>query len=92
MKLIFGLEIGESTVTETLERSIRYHGAHVLHVSHKCLQVRNIKVDGFVLLEIFFILVDLEDSFGKFDLVATIFKNWTFPRICFCPWWMNGMI
>ena len=63
MKLIFGLKIGEATVTETLERTIRYHGAHVLHVRHECLQVRNVKVDGLVFLKIFFILVYLEDSF-----------------------------
>ena len=92
MKLIFGLEIGESTVTETLERSIRYHGAHVLHVRHEGLQVGHVVLDGALVLQILLCPVHLEHSLDNFAFVAAVLQRGTIPGVRLGSRGMNWMI
>ena len=72
VKLIFGLEIGETAVTEALERTISNHCTEMVHVSDKGLQVRNIIVQWFASSNILIALIDLKYSFDYVNLVAAI--------------------
>ena len=66
VQLELGLKVGEAPVTETLERTVSDHGAHVLHVRHEGLQVGDVVVDRRVCTEVGLSLVDMENSFDNF--------------------------
>ena len=50
VELELGLKVGETAVAETLERTVSYHGTHVLHVCHEGLQVGHVVLDGLLVL------------------------------------------
>ena len=74
MKLELGLKVGKATVAEALERTVSYHGTHVLHVRHEGLQVGHIVVEGILVLQILLSSVDFENSFDNSDLVSAVLQ------------------
>ena len=74
MKLELGLKVGQATVAEALERTVSYHGTHVLHVCHEGLQVGHVVLDGLLVLQVLLCPVDLEDSLDNFGFVAAVLQ------------------
>ena len=74
MKLELGLKVGQATVAEALERTVSYHGTHVLHVRHEGLQVGHVVVEGILVLQILLSSVDFENSFDNSDLVSAVLQ------------------
>ena len=74
MKLELGLQVGQATVAEALERTVSYHGTHVLHVRHEGLQVGHVVGDGILVLQILLRPVDLEHSLDNPGFVAAVLE------------------
>ena len=74
VELELGLKVGETAVAETLERTVSYHGTHVLHVRHEGLQVGHVVGDGILVLQILLRPVDLEDSLDNPGFVAAVLE------------------
>ena len=74
MKLELGLKVGQATVAEALERTVSYHGTHVLHVRHEGLQVGHVVVDGLLVLQVLLCPVDLENSLDNVGFVAAVLE------------------
>ena len=74
MKLELGLEIRKAAVAEALERTVSYHGAHVLHVAHEGPQVGHVVVDGVLGLQVLLSPVDLENSLDNCGFVSAVLQ------------------
>ena len=92
MELELGLEVRQSPVAETLQRTVSYHGAHVLHVRHEGLQVGHVVLDGALVLQILLCPVDLEHSLDNFAFVAAVLQRGTIPGVRLGSRGMNWMI
>ena len=92
VELELGLKVRETPVTETLQRAVSYHGAHVLHVRHEGLQVGDVVVNWRINEEIILSLVDMENSFDNFGSVAAILQRLRLPGVVLCPRGMDWMI
>ena len=74
VELELGLKVGEAPVTETLERTVRDHGAHVLHVRHEGLQVGHVVLYGSPGLQILLSPEDLENSLDNCGFVSAVLQ------------------
>ena len=92
MKLELGLKVGQATVAEALERTVSYHGTHVLHVRHEGLQVGHVVVDGLLVLQVLLCPVDLENSLDNVGFVAAVLQTGTVPGVRLGSRGMNRMI